>query len=189
MEIGTSGKIKESSTGVNCRKTDDELNSRAVQGKTSSPPSGNSERYGHRSGLLALAHPTRRAFPSRLRRVSGIHAAFVPITVAGRRKILTSFPWADAKCLLVVWICRGPILTAFQNPSFSIVFGQKKILRAFSPKDCTLVHLVLRRSIRHHRVPVNLTSSGRSSDSRITLLSAPSRFACAKQWLYRISSP
>jgi len=65
----------------------------------------------------------------------------------------------------------------------------KKILRAFGPKDCTLVHLVLWRSIRYYHVPIDHTSSGRSSDLRINLLSAPSHFACAKQWLYRISSP
>jgi hypothetical protein len=68
-------------------------------------------------------------------------------------------------------------------------FGQKKILRAESPKDCTLFRLVLKRFSRHHHVPVHLTPSGRSSDSRITLLSEPSHNACASQWLYRISSP
>jgi hypothetical protein len=78
--------------GNNGGKTDDER-----KHITSSPPSGNVERFRHCSGLLALVHPTGRAFPSYLGHDSGIHAAFVPITVAGRRKLLTSFPWADAE--------------------------------------------------------------------------------------------
>jgi hypothetical protein len=52
----------------------------------------------YRSGFLADLRPTCRAFPSRLQRNSGIHAVFVLITVAGRRKIRTSFPVFDTPC-------------------------------------------------------------------------------------------
>jgi hypothetical protein len=38
-------------------------------------------------------------------------------------------------------------------------------------------------------VPDHLFPPGRSSDSRIFLLSGPSHFAFTKQWLSRISSP
>ena len=63
------------------------------------------------------------------------------------------------------------------------LFPQKKIPRAKSPKDCTLVHLILQRFIGYlsHRFPK--TTSGRFSGSRIILLSAPSHLALAKQWL------
>jgi hypothetical protein len=56
-------------------------------------------------------------------------------------------------------------------------FRQKKILRAFGPKDCTLVHLILTWLFRHFHVPGHLLSSGRSSGSRIVLLSEPSHVA------------
>ena len=52
---------------------------------------------------------------------------------------------------------------------------QKKIPRADGPKDCTRVHLVLSpglSGISTYRYPER---SGRSSGSRIVLLSMPSR--------------
>jgi len=71
----------------------------------------------------------------------------------------------------------------------ALVPSQKKIPRALSPKDCTLVHLVLQRFIGYLLAPIPQQASGRSSDSRIFLLSEPSHFASAKQWRHRISSP
>ena len=52
---------------------------------------------------------------------------------------------------------------------------KKKILRAFGPKDCTLIYLIL--TAVHPAFPRtgHLNPSGRSSDSRINLLSRPSR--------------
>lgn len=58
------------------------------------------------------------------------------------------------------------------------ILGQKKILRANSSKDCTLFHFILSKtSPGAFHTSGNLPNlQGRSSDSRINLLSEPSRF-------------
>jgi len=80
----------------------------------------------HRSDLLAHVHPTHRAFPSV---DSGIHAAFVTITVAGRRKTCTSFPEIDALAEL--------FLFGFWYETLN--FPAKKNPWNLRPKDYTLI--------------------------------------------------
>jgi len=62
------------------------------------PPRGSGQ-VRHRSGLLALVHPTHRAFPITPRASQWHSAVFVPITAAGGG----SFPLPSLKrCLLSI---------------------------------------------------------------------------------------
>ena len=92
----------------NTRQTKTNANAALFLIRPTTFPLGNMSKVDvHRSGLLAHVHPTRRAFPSRLGHDSDNSAAFVPITVAGRRKTCSSFPRIDAREKLKCRLQRG----------------------------------------------------------------------------------
>jgi hypothetical protein len=60
IRSAVAGDFKE---GRACEAIDDEQWRRTLQVSTSFPPTGIAGRFVHRSGFLAVVHPTRRAFP------------------------------------------------------------------------------------------------------------------------------